>query len=79
VRSKNAMNIVCSRPIWSETQPKNGRPKPSKIRSSESQGQRGILEAENATGSLAILKSLAIGAICAAVIRRRRRDHHEPR
>jgi len=66
---ENAMNIVCSRPIWSETQPKNGRPKPSKIRSSEiAKGQRGIWKPRMPTVRWRF-EILAIGAICAAVIR----------
>jgi len=34
--AKNAMNIVLSRPMLSDTQPKNGRQKPLSTRSIES-------------------------------------------
>jgi hypothetical protein len=36
---RKAMNIVFSRPMWSETQPKNGRQSPFNTRSMESAGQ----------------------------------------
>src|SRR5258708_27462551 len=72
----NAMNIVCSRPILSDTQPKNGRPNPSKMRSSEiANVNAAIWKPRRLTGVLAILKSLAIGAICAAVIKPRSEEH----
>ena len=62
--------MVFSRPIVSETQPKNGRPKPSKMRSSEiANVNAAIWKPASVTGVSAILKSCAIGAICAAVIR----------
>ncbi len=61
--------MVCSRPIVSETQPKNGRPKPSKMRSSEiANVSAAIWKPASVTGVLAILKSCAMGPICAAVI-----------
>ena len=64
------MNIVFSRPIWSETQPKNGRPNPSKIRSSEiARVSVAIVRPSMLTGTSATWKSWAIGAICAAAIR----------
>src|SRR4051812_12074243 len=64
------MNMVCSRPIVSETQPKKGRPNPSKMRSSEiAKVSAAIWKPASVTGVLAMLKSCAIGPICAAVIR----------
>ena len=64
------MNMVFSRPMWSDTNPKNGRPKPSKMRSSEiAKVSAAIWKPSMLTGSLAILKSCAIGAIWAAAIR----------
>ena len=64
------MNIVFSRPIVSETKPKNGRPNPSKIRSSEmAKVSAAICRPNRLTGTSATRKSWAMGAICAAAIR----------
>ena len=68
--SMKAMNIVFSRPIWSETQPKNGRVRPLRTRSIDSANcNAGSVKPRIATGTTSILKSLAIGASCAVAIR----------
>ena len=64
------MNIVFSRPIWSDTQPKNGRVRPFSTRSIDSaKVSAGRVMPSRLTGTSATLKSLAIGASCAVAIR----------
>ncbi len=68
--SAKAMNIVFSRPILSDTQPKNGRVTPLRIRSIDSAKVRaGKVMPIRLTGTTSILKSFAIGASCAVAIR----------
>ena len=65
-----ARNMVFSRPMVSETQPKNGRPKPSRMRSSErAKVSAAICRPNTLTGTSATLKSWAMGASWAAAIR----------
>ena len=65
-----AMNMVFSRPILSDTQPKNGRVRPFNTRSIESaKVSAGKVRPRMLTGTSATLKSLAIGASCAVAIR----------
>src|ERR1700722_15699050 len=60
--TKNASAMVYSRPIWSESQPKNGRPTPSRTRFRDSANTKaGIASPNNSTGIFSIFKSLAIG------------------
>ena len=67
--SPKAMNIVFSRPMLSDTQPKNGRVTPFSMRSIESaKVSAGRVMPIRLTGTLATLKSLAIGASCAVAI-----------
>ena len=64
------MSMVSSRPMLSETQPKNGRVRPFSTRSIESANvSAGSVSPMMLTGISAILKSLAIGASCAVAIR----------
>ena len=64
------MNMVFSRPIWSDTQPKNGRVMPFSTRSIDSaKVSAGRVMPIRVTGTPATLKSLAIGASCAVAIR----------
>src|SRR5262249_100500 len=57
--SAKAMNIVFSRPIWSDTQPKNGRVSPFKTRSIDSaKVSAGTVNPRRDTGTLAISKSV---------------------
>ena len=59
--SRNATNIVFSRPIWSDTQPKNGRVTPLSTRSIESaKVSAGMVMNSSVTGCLATPKSVAI-------------------
>ncbi len=80
----NAIAIVCSRPILSDTQPKNGRPNPSKMRSSEiANVSAAIWKPTRLTGTLAILKSCAIGRDLRRRHQAARRNHdkghvHDP-
>ena len=68
--SPKAMSIVSSRPMWSDTQPKNGRVRPFSTRSMErAKVSAGSVRPMRLTGMSAILKSLAIGASCAVAIR----------
>ena len=65
-----AMNIVFSRPSLSETQPKNGRVTPLRIRSSDNaKVSAGSVMPTRLTGTVSTLKSLAIGASCAVAIK----------
>src|SRR3569833_2047487 len=65
-----AMNMVSSRPILSDTQPKKGRVRPFKTRSiANAKVRAGRVRPTRLTGTSAILKSLAIGASCAVAIR----------
>jgi len=75
----NAMNMVCSRPIVSEIHPNSGRPKPSKMRSSENRkGQRRPSGSRlRGDGRTVDLKSFAIGAICGRGHQAAGGDHHE--
>jgi len=67
--SPNAMSMVFSRPILSDTQPKNGRVRPLRIRSNDSaKVSAGSVKPSRVTGTLSIPKSLAIGASCATAI-----------
>src|SRR5258707_2902815 len=67
--SMKAMNIVFSRPIWSETQPKKGRVIPLSTRSIDSANcSAGSVNPRIDTGTVSILKSLAMGASCAVAI-----------
>ena len=64
------MNMVCSRPIWSDTQPKNGRVRPFRMRSMlNAKVSAGMVRPMRLTGVSAILKSLAMGASCAVAMR----------
>ena len=64
-----AMNIVFSRPMLSETQPKNGRVTPFSTRSiASAKVSAGSVRPRILTGTSAILKSLAIGPSCAVAI-----------
>ena len=55
------MNMVFSRPIWSDTQPKNGRVSPLRMRSSESaKVSAGMVRNRMVTGDFATPKSAAI-------------------
>ena len=64
------MNIVFSRPIWSDTQPKNGRQTPLSTRSMVSANvSAGSVSPISDTGRVSILKSLAIGPSWATAIR----------
>ena len=66
---KNASAIVYSRPIWSDSQPKNGRPTPSNMRFRDNaKTSAGITRPKRSTGIFSILKSLAIGAMDAAMV-----------
>ncbi len=68
--SPNAMNMVFSRPMWSDTQPKNGRVNPLRMRSIDSaKVSAGKVSQAKVTGTSAIWKSRAIGASCAVAIR----------
>src|SRR5271166_5043031 len=68
--SAKAMNMVGSRPMLSETQPKNGRVNPFSARSSESAKVRaGRVTPMRLTGTSATPKSLAIGPSWAVAIR----------
>src|SRR5271165_24395 len=68
--AKNASAMVYSRPIWSDSQPKNGRPTPSNIRFSDNANTNaGKTKPNNSTGILSILRSLAMGAMDAAMVR----------
>ncbi len=68
--SVKAMSIVISRPMWSETQPKNGRVNPFSTRSIVNANvSAGSVNPMMLTGTSAILKSLAIGASCATAIK----------
>src|SRR5262249_26363854 len=65
-----AISIVFSRPILSDTQPKNGRVTPFKMRSIDNAKVRaGKVMPIRLTGTSSILKSLAIGASCAVAIK----------
>ena len=64
------MNMVFSRPMWSDTQPKNGRVSPLSTRSMVSAKVRaGRVIPIRLTGIVSILKSLAMGASCAVAIK----------
>ena len=64
------MNIVFSRPRWSDTQPKNGRVSPFRMRSIDSaKVNAGRVIPISETGTSAILKSFAIGPSWAVAIR----------
>ena len=64
------MSMVCSRPILSETQPKNGRVRPFSMRSMlRAKVSAGSVMPIRLTGISATLKSLAMGASCAVAIR----------
>ncbi len=66
----NAINIVFSRPILSDTQPKNGRVSPFRMRSIDRAKVRaGSVRPISETGTVSILKSLAMGASCAVAIK----------
>src|ERR1041384_2867686 len=68
--SAKAMNIVSSRPMWSDTQPKNGRVTPFRTRSMASaKVNAGSVSPSMLTGVSAMPKSLAIGASCAVAMR----------
>ena len=63
------MNIVFSRPIMSETQPKNGRVRPLRIRSSVAANVTAVIVmAISVTGTLSIFQSTAIGLRLAVTI-----------
>ena len=67
--SVNAISIVSSRPMWSETQPKNGRVSPFSTRSIvNAKVSAGSVRPRMLTGMSPILKSFAIGASCATAI-----------
>ena len=54
--------MVYSRPIWSDSQPKKGRPTPSKMRLSETAKIPAAMVIPNrSTGTLSSLRSMAIG------------------
>ena len=64
------MNIVCSRPMWSDTQPKNGRDNPLSTRPIDNAKlSAGMVRPSINTGTSAIAKSAATGASCAVAIR----------
>ena len=65
-----ATNIVISRPIWSETQPKNGRATPFRMLSTMP-ATTSVVPAmpKNTTSSLSRPKSRAMGPSCAVAIR----------
>ncbi len=64
-----AISIVFSRPILSDTQPKNGRVTPFRMRSIDSaKVNAGRVMPMRLTGTASILKSWAIGASCAVAI-----------
>jgi hypothetical protein len=64
------MNIVCSRPIWSDTHPKNGRDNPLSTRPTDkAKLSAGMVSPRIDTGTLSIAKSAATGASCAVTIR----------
>ncbi len=67
--SAKAMSMVNSRPILSETQPKNGRVMPLRIRSMNRANVSAGSVIPRLTGISAILKSLAIGASWAVAIK----------
>src|SRR5262249_55960955 len=68
--NKKAMNMVFSRPIRSDTQPKNGRDKPlSTSPMDNAKVSAGMVSPNSDTGTLSIAKSLAMGASCAVAIR----------
>ena len=55
--------------MWSETQPKNGRVTPLRTRSNDrAKGRAAIVRPNRDTGTLATLKSTAIGPSCAVAI-----------
>jgi len=57
-----ARNMVFSRPMWSDTQPKNGRVSPFSTRSIlAAKVKAGSVMPSRLTGTSAILKSLAMG------------------
>ena len=65
-----ARNMVFSRPMWSDTQPKNGRVSPFSTRSIvAAKVKAGSVMPMRLTGTSAILKSLAIGPSCAVAMR----------
>src|ERR1700722_6991848 len=68
--TKKAKAMVYSRPICSDSQPKKGRPTPSKMRfKNNAKPRAGIAMPNNSTGILSVFKSLAIGAIEAAIVK----------
>ena len=65
----NAIIIVCSRPRWSDTHPKNGRLTPFSTRFIDSaNGSAGSVMPNSDTGESATPKSLAIGVSCAVAM-----------
>ncbi len=68
--NRKAMNIVFSRPMWSDTQPKNGRDTPlSTSPIDNAKPSAGMVSPSIDTGMLSIAKSLATGASWAVTIR----------
>ena len=68
--SMKAISIVSSRPIWSDTQPKNGRVRPFSTRSMrQREGERRQREAEDADRDVGDLEVLGD--------RRELRDRHQ--
>ncbi len=63
------MNMVFSRPIWSDTQPKNGRVSPFNTRSiASAKVNAGIVRNSSVTGVFATPKSVAMTESCAVAI-----------
>ncbi len=61
--------MVCSRPIRSDSQPKNGRPTPSKMRLSDTANiPAASVIPKRSTGILSILRSAAIGFTAAVMV-----------
>src|SRR6266852_5011974 len=67
---RKAMNIVFSRPIWSDIQPKNGRDTPLSTSPTDSAKlSAGMVSPRIDTATLSIAKSLATGASWAVTVR----------
>ena len=72
------MNMVSSRPILSDTQPKNGLVTPFSTRSIDSANvNAGIVMKRSVTGVLATPKSVAITESCAVAISPARAHQHK--
>ena len=66
----NAMNMVFSRPIMSETQPKNGRVRPLRIRSMVAANVTAVMVMPiSVTGMASTFQSTAIGFRLAVTIK----------